>query len=96
MGDQKRIEYRGVSMVEGWPDKIAAAQLQATLSLEGKQIERIRYGAEQDDWGANEHPCADCAVIKDEFHVFGCDGEECPACHEQLISCDCGFDEPAE
>ncbi len=93
MSEPKRIQYRGVSMVEGWPEKIAEAQKQPTLTRADESTERVRFGDEQDDWGANEHPCADCGVIKGEFHVLGCDGEECPACHEQLLSCDCGFDE---
>jgi hypothetical protein len=34
-------------------------------------------------------------VIKDEFHVQGCDAEECPHCHGQLFLCDCAFENRA-
>jgi hypothetical protein len=26
------------------------------------------------------------------FHHVGCDWEECPRCHDQLLSCDCDPD----
>ena len=93
MTEPKRILYRGVPMIEGWPDKIRAAQLIPSYTFEGKSLPRIRYGEEQDDWGADEHACHDCRVLKGEFHVVGCDGEECPACKDQMISCDCPVDD---
>jgi hypothetical protein len=92
MTEPKRILYRGVPMVEGWPEEIRAAQEIPSYSLDGKSVPRIRYGNEQDDWGADNHACHDCGVIKGELHVVGCDGEECPVCHAQLLSCDCHFD----
>lgn len=87
--------YNGERMIKGWPEKIQAAQLQMTYVIGGKEYPRIRYGEEQDDWGANEHGCHDCRVVKGQFHVIGCDGEECPVCHCQVISCTCGCDEEA-
>jgi hypothetical protein len=96
MAQLKRVIYRGISMIEGWPEKIVAAQQILSLAAEGRTIPRIRYGDEHDDWGANEHACHDCRVLKNEFHVPGCDGEECPLCGGQLITCDCPFDDRAE
>lgn len=96
MSQGKRILYRGVPMVEGWPEKIIAAQEILSLSLDGRAIPRIRYGDEHSDWGAIRHVCGDCAVLKSELHVPGCDVEECPSCGGQLITCDCPFDERAE
>lgn len=93
MDEQKRVVYRGVPMIEGWPEKIAAAQQMTTLSLEGRTVSRVRYGDEQDDWGADKQACHDCGVIKGEFHVLDCDAEECPVCGAQLISCECTRDE---
>jgi len=36
--------------------------------------------------------CPDCACKKGEYHHPGCDWEECPHCHNQLLSCsgECG------
>lgn len=31
--------------------------------------------------------CHDCACLPGEKHYDGCDVEECPICHEQLITC---------
>jgi len=33
--------------------------------------------------------CHDCAALPGNYHHVGCDYEECPRCHEQLIGCDC-------
>jgi rRNA maturation endonuclease Nob1 len=88
----KRISYRGVPMSEGWPEKIMAAQQTRSYTLEGRVVPRIRYGDEHDGWGADQHACHDCRVLKKEFHVPGCDGEECPVCGGQLLSCNCPFD----
>lgn len=79
-------------MIEGWPERIQAAQRHTHLLNSGLPLPRIPYGNEQDDWGAEDHPCEDCRVMKGELHVPGCDGEECPSCHGQLITCDCDTD----
>jgi hypothetical protein len=96
MGQPKRILYRGVSMIEGWPEKIMAAQEIVSFKSDGRDIPRIRYGSEKTDWNAGKIPCHDCRVLAGEFHVPSCDVEECPVCGEQLISCDCEFDDSAQ
>jgi hypothetical protein len=80
-------------MIEGWPERIQAAQLQPTCSIAGVQYQRIPYGSETDDWGADSAPCHDCRVVKGELHVPSCDVERCPACGGQAISCDCDYDD---
>jgi hypothetical protein len=87
--ERKKITYRGVSMIEGWPAKIAKAQLIQTCLIGEREVSRVRYGDEPDDWGANDRPCHDCAVIKGEFHVEGCDVERCAGCGGQRRNCDC-------
>jgi hypothetical protein len=82
-------------MVEGWPEKIMAAQKIALVRFEGRDIPRICYGKEQYDWDSSV-PCHDCRVLEGEFHVPSCDVEECPICGEQLLSCECAFDYLAE
>jgi len=53
---------------------------------------RIKYGEENEDWGADRQKCHDCAVGKGGIHHFGCDVERCPKCKGQLISCGCGLE----
>lgn len=66
------------------------AQLsQATALIDGVQCRRVLYGKESYDCGADHKRCHDCGVIKGYVHLFWCDVEDCPACGEQLFSCDC-------
>jgi len=37
----------------------------------------------------NKERCPDCNVKTGGIHHPGCDQEECPRCHFQIISCDC-------
>ena len=84
-----RVVYNGVEMIEGWPERIQEAQGITEYSIAGRAYARIRYGDESSDWDAEHIPCHDCRVLKGQFHVPSCDVEECPACGEQAIGCDC-------
>lgn len=87
----ERIDFRGMRVTAGWPDRLRAAQLETTCDVNGVEFPRVRYGEEAEDWGANESPCHDCAAIRGEYHVPGCDVERCPACGGQYwFGCECG------
>jgi hypothetical protein len=96
MTQPKRVLYRGVPMIEGWPEKIIAAQQIVSIGYVGRDVPRVRYGDEKSDWSATTIPCHDCRVLKGEFHVPSCDVEECPVCGGQLITCDCEFEDRAD
>ncbi len=87
--EKKFVTYNGVRVIENWPQKIEQAQLVQLIEKNGQRHPRVRYGEEVDDWGANKQPCHDCAVIKGQFHVEGCDVERCPVCDGQAMGCDC-------
>lgn len=49
MTQGKKVVYRGVPMIEGWPEKIIAAQQIICHTLEGRDVPRVRYGDEHSD-----------------------------------------------
>jgi hypothetical protein len=91
MSSEDLIEFRGMSVLRGWPERLAEAQLITTCFPNGIEKARIRYGSEREDWGADRRPCHDCAAIKGEFHALGCDVERCPVCDGQVFGCDCDW-----
>lgn len=93
MSNREFVEYRGVRMIAGWPERIQTAQRITQGTIGGVRIDRIRYGAERIEGLDSDVPCHDCRVLKGEFHVPSCDMEECPGCHGQLITCDCDYDD---
>lgn len=57
----------------------------------GKKYRRIKCGGLGDfleGYDRNDR-CGDCGAKVGYFHHWGCDIERCPACGNQLISCDC-------
>lgn len=38
---------------------------------------------------AGYSPCGDCGVLRGQFHISGCDIEQCPVCKEQKLGCGC-------
>lgn len=87
------IEHNGMQVIKGWPAKIEAAQSEKTYVINGASYERVAYGKEEYDWHADSGPCHDCAVVKGQLHVPGCDVERCPLCGGQSFGCDCDYDD---
>ncbi len=94
MGDNL-IDFRGRSVMPGWPEMLASFQRMTHVMIGGKRFQRVRYGEEDDDYGAGDHPCRDCAAIAGEFHGF-CVIERCPSCGGQASSCECDCDDETE
>lgn len=62
-----------------------------TLTLNG--IKHLRYIVGEKDYLQEGNRCGDCGAKYGSFHHLGCDIEQCPVCNNQLISCDCEFEE---
>lgn len=84
-------EYNGRKVASFWPKQIERTQYEP-FYLVTKAYDRIRHGEEK-RWGRRKltpkHVCGDCAALPGQFHVPGCDQEECPGCRGQSISCGC-------
>lgn len=93
MSKPDRVLYHQVEIPAEFLAQIEEAQTYTHYLIGGQEVARVRYGDEADDWGADKRQCHDCAVVKGQFHVGGCDVERCPVCGGQVISCDCDYEE---
>jgi HEPN domain-containing protein len=82
------VTYHGEQVPRTLPAEIIAAQSQTTIELHGKTFNRTPYGSEI-LWGGRPAYCGDCSVTPGQYHLEGCDIEECPRCFHQLITCGC-------
>ena len=83
------VDYRGITVVKGWPEKIQAAQSLKFYKSKSNKYVRIKFGDESNKLEPKELNCPDCMVEKTELHVPMCDHEECPKCKRQHKSCGC-------
>jgi len=91
--EKKFVVYQGVKMPEDWPARIRAAQNEVTIGVNGTEYDRVKFGEEKDDADTERDSCPECSVLRGQFHVSGCDAEQCPACEGQFITCDCICDD---
>ena len=88
------VAYNGVEVLRTWPSAIVTAQEETRIELHGAEYDVLEYGVEPGfELSAGTTPCHDCAVIKGQLHVAGCDVEACPRCFGQLLSCGCQWGE---
>ena len=94
------VVYNGVDVIRSWPAEIVIAQDFDEVEIENQPYKRVPYGQEADWLAANPSyasiPCHDCAVVRGQLHVPGCDVEQCPRCDGQLITCACTVTSPNE
>ncbi len=87
------VLYNGIEVHKDTPRDIVGAQRTTFFKRGRRKYMRLRYG-EEPMWlelraGFAETPCHDCAAVKGQLHAEGCDMEECPKCHGQLLGCGC-------
>lgn len=73
---------------EGWWRRLLDAQFLTHIG----PYKRVRCGEETELAHLVPSPgllCHDCGCAIGEYHVFGCDSEECSHCHEQAFCCEC-------
>lgn len=94
--NEKSNLVNGIRVAAGWTSKLIEAQEQTHFEILGKSYKRIPYGNEALNWRADEFSCHDCCAVKGQYHVAGCDVEECPKCGGQSIGCECSDEESSD
>jgi len=70
--------------------------VEVAITINKEVYKPIPYGQEtRINWDYSVR-CHDCNVQVGGLHHPGCDVEECPVCHGQLISCGCIDDNEKE
>jgi len=94
----KFVIYNSEEVYSAFPKEMLEAQFIQEYEICGKFYPRIKYGEEKYGEGESHRRerCGDCFVKLGEFHVLGCDWEQCPKCLGQSISCGCGEEDTDE
>ena len=75
--------------------EIDEAQRSRAYRIAGEPLARVSFGSEQKSLGQGRERCPDCGATRGEYHVPGCEHEQCPACGDRVISCDCAYGSPS-
>jgi hypothetical protein len=81
--------------INGWGMKLLDAQFIGHVG----PFKRIRCGRERHLSFLTPGPgqyCHDCGCVRGEYHVFGCDSEECSNCGDQAFCCGCDDESESE
>lgn len=71
---------------DDWP--VPPEQTPEHFVVGRRSVPRVRFG-EEELGGDKQEFCSDCFARTQQLHAVGCDLEECPVCHRQVISCSC-------
>jgi hypothetical protein len=89
--DGKHVEFRGDKVMSYWPQRLETAQKWPGYVVQ-RVLRRIPYGHETPHPDNDDRPCHDCSAVSGEYHVPGCDMEQCPQCGGQALGCSCIVD----
>ncbi len=90
MDAEELIDYNGVSMRRDYAESLQMAQRKTNYRVDDRIIQRISFGGETYPMvtpGSGLCPC--CSAARGQFHEPLCEREQCPACKQQVMSCDC-------
>ncbi|MDC0760576.1 hypothetical protein POF51_07730 [Brevibacillus sp. AG] len=86
------VVYNNEEVHKSFPKEILEAQFIEDYLIGHEVYPRIRFGDEKYGGAKFDHDftrCNDCSVLIGQYHVPGCDIEQCPKCYGQSISCIC-------
>ncbi|MEK4361498.1 hypothetical protein MKX68_03160 [Paenibacillus sp. FSL M8-0212] len=88
---QKFLIYNSEEVHHLFPKDFIEAKYIKEYLIKGEAYPRVKYGEEKykDGIRHTRESCAECMVKQGEFHVPGCDWEQCPRCFGQAIFCPC-------
>jgi hypothetical protein len=83
--------YNSEEVYKKFPKELLESKYIEEYDIAGETYSRVRYGAEkyEDNIRHSRETCGDCMVKLGDFHVPGCDWEQCPKCLGQSIGCGC-------
>jgi hypothetical protein len=93
MAAEDIVTYNGVQMRWDYAEELEATQLLTHYRGHGGLFQRVPLGAEghMTAYHRGRERCRCCNTVTGRLHSPLCEGEECPRCGLQVMSCDCDF-----